>query len=140
MEEVISGDVRLGWIIRREYRKKGIEFVTPGDYSQQLGYMRRERGYTVQPHVHNIVERRVHLTQEVLFIREGRVRVDFFSQDKEYLLSKVVVKGDVVLLAEGGHGVTMLEESEIVEVKQGPYIGERDKIRFEYDGPIRIEE
>ena len=38
--------------------------------------------------------------------------------------------GDVILLIEGGHGFEVLEEIEMVEVKQGPYAGERDKERF----------
>ena len=138
LEEVTSRGLALGWIIRSDYSESGIKFITPGEYSQQLGYMKRESGYVVSPHVHNVVERKVHLTQEVLFVRRGLVRVDFFDNSKNYLMSKVLGSGDVVLLADGGHGVTMLEESEIVEVKQGPYLGDQDKVRFEYDGPIRI--
>jgi len=58
------------------------------------------------------------------------VRVDFFDDQKNYLKSKILNQGDVVLLAAGGHGFQMLESSEIIEVKQGPYAGEKDKIRL----------
>ena len=121
----------LGVIIRTEFQTEGIRFFTPGDYSQQLGYMNRPKGYVVEPHVHNPVPREVSLTQEVLFIRSGRVRVDFYTQETEYLESRELFAGDVVLLAAGGHGLQMLEASEIIEVKQGPYCGEADKVRFE---------
>ena len=93
--------------------------------------MKREKNYHIEPHVHNPVKREVVWTQEVLFIKSGKVRVDFYNDSKEYLESRVIEKGDVILLASGGHGFCMLEESEIIEVKQGPYSGDRDKTRFE---------
>lgn len=121
----------LSIIIRRNFEKDGIEFFTPNDFSQQLAYMKRPKDYVIPPHVHNPVLREVQLTQEVLFIKSGRVRVDFYDDDKNYLESTTVEAGDVILLAHGGHGFEMLEESEIIEVKQGPYAGEMDKVRFE---------
>ena len=120
----------LGVILRASFRSEGIEFFTPNDFSQQLGYMNRPKGYVIEPHVHNPVPREVHFTQEVLFIKSGRVRVDFYKEDKSYFESRTLDKGDIVLLASGGHGFEMLESSEIVEVKQGPYAGNLDKTRF----------
>lgn len=120
----------LGVILRSSFRSEGIEFFTPNDFSQQLGYMNRPKGYVIEPHVHNPVPREVHFTQEVLFIKSGRIRVDFYKEDKSYYQSRTLDKGDIILLASGGHGFEMLEPSEIVEVKQGPYAGNRDKTRF----------
>jgi mannose-6-phosphate isomerase-like protein (cupin superfamily) len=93
--------------------------------------MNRPAGYRIEPHVHNAVTREVHFTQEVLLIRKGKVKVDFYTQDKVYLESRVLETGDVILLASGGHGFTMLEPTEMIEVKQGPYAGDEDKTRFE---------
>ena len=59
------------------------------------------------------------------------MRVDFYDKEKKYLQSRILSKGDIVLLAHGGHGFKMLEPTEMVEVKQGPYCGEMDKVRFE---------
>jgi hypothetical protein len=73
----------------------------------------------------------VQFTKEVLFIKSGKVRVDFYDDEKKYIESRVLVSGDVILLAFGGHGFEMLEDSEIIEVKQGPYVGEKDKTRFD---------
>jgi mannose-6-phosphate isomerase-like protein (cupin superfamily) len=92
--------------------------------------MNRPEGYEIAPHVHNLVERKGDLTQEVLFVKSGKVRVDFYNDDQEYLESRVLEQGDVILLAHGGHGFKMIEPSEMIEVKQGPYCGERDKVRF----------
>lgn len=117
-------------ILRRNYSAEGIKFFTPDTFSQQLGYMKRPNGYVIPPHVHNPVTREVQYTKEVLFIRSGRVRVDFYEEDQTYVRSTILETGDIILLAYGGHGFEMLEESEIVEVKQGPYAGEGDKTRF----------
>jgi mannose-6-phosphate isomerase-like protein (cupin superfamily) len=127
----------LAIIISKDFRKEGIEFFTPDDFSQQLAYMNRPEGYIISPHVHNLVPREVTLTQEVLFIRSGKLRVDFYDDDKKYLESKILTAGDVILLAGGGHGFEMLEPTEMIEVKQGPYSGEVDKVRFD---PINSEE
>ena len=123
-------NLRLAIIIRNEYYKDGIEFFTNEHDSQQLGYMSRRKDYTILPHCHNIVPREVHLTQEVLYIKKGKVRVDFYDNEKKYAFSSILNKGDVVLLADGGHGFKMIEDSEIIEIKQGPYCGEEDKVRF----------
>ena len=131
IQHIIHNHQLLSIIIRRNFEKNGIEFFTPDDFSQQLAYMKRPKDYVIPPHVHNPVLREVQLTQEVLFIKSGKVRVDFYDDDKNYLESTIVEEGDVILLAHGGHGFEMLEESEIIEVKQGPYAGEMDKVRFE---------
>lgn len=135
-EEILSNGRLLAVILRVEYRGDGIRFFTPSDFSQQLGYMNRPQGYVIPPHVHNAVERSVHYTKEVLFIKSGKVRVDFYDDDQTYLESRVLAAGDVILLAYGGHGFEMLEPSEIIEVKQGPYAGEADKTRF---SPVSID-
>ena len=130
IEHVTHGDQTLAIIIRADFKKEGIEFVTPGEYSQQLAYMNRPEGYRIQPHVHNPVHRELNDTMEVLFIKSGRVQIDFYDNDKNHLEDRVVSAGDTILLASGGHGFRMLEASEIIEVKQGPYAGENDKTRF----------
>ena len=131
IQRIYHEDTELALIIRRSFRKEGIEFFTPHAYSQQIGYMNRPAGYVITPHVHNPVPREVHYTQEVLFIKSGRVRVDFYSDAQDYLESTVLEAGDVILLAYGGHGFEMLEATEIIEVKQGPYAGDKDKTQFD---------
>lgn len=130
-ENIICNGRTLAVVLRASYDADGIKFFTPSDFSQQLAYMKRPEGYVIPPHVHNPVPREVHFTKEVLFIKSGKVRVDFYDDDKNYLESRILEKGDVILLAFGGHGFEMIETSEIIEVKQGPYAGDMDKSRFE---------
>ncbi len=131
IETITHQDRPLAIILRASFSQPGIHFLTPGTFSQQLGYMKRPEGYSIAPHDHNPVPRTIEWTQEVLFIKSGKVRLDLYApESREYLESRVLEPGDVVLLAHGGHGLVMLEESEIIEVKQGPYAGEADKTRF----------
>lgn len=131
IERIVHENTFLAIIIRSDYRKEGIEFFTPNDFSQQLAYMNRPAGYMIQPHIHNKVQREVFYTQEVLFIKKGKVKVDFYDDDRNRLDTRIVQTGDVILLASGGHGFEMLEDTEMIEVKQGPYAGDADKTRFE---------
>ena len=130
IEHIVNEDIELALIIRNNFHKDGIEFFTPSTYSQQIGYMNRPKGYVISPHVHNPVLREVEYTKEVLVIKSGRLRVDFYSEEQTYLESTILEKGDVILLTHGGHGFEMLEATEIIEVKQGPYAGDQDKTRF----------
>jgi mannose-6-phosphate isomerase-like protein (cupin superfamily) len=120
----------IALIIPASFEKEGLEFFTPNEFSQQLAYMKHPKGKLIDPHVHNLVVREVLFTQEVLIIRSGKVRVDLYTNEKIYLESVVLSQGDVILLASGGHGFEMLETTEMIEVKQGPYAGEDDKTRF----------
>lgn len=121
----------IALMIPFSFKKKGIHFFTPDDFSQQLAYMNRPKDYKIPAHIHKKRERKVFYTRETLFIKSGKVKIDFYTDEKEYLKSVVVKSGDVVLIASGGHGFTMLENSEIIEVKQGPYQGKKDKERFD---------
>jgi hypothetical protein len=123
--------VAICHIIRATYNPASTEFFTPGDYSQQLGIIKYAKGGTIKPHFHNKVTREVHYTQEVLVIRRGKLKVNLFDHELKYISSIVLNTGDVILLASGGHGFEMLEDCEMLEIKQGPYNGvATDKTHF----------
>ena len=130
VERMVHGNKLLAIIIRADFSRDGIEFFTPNEFSQQLAYMHRPAGYRIAPHIHNKVKREVSFTQEVLFIKKGRVRVDFYDDARNCIDARTLTSGDVILLASGGHGFEMLEPTEMIEVKQGPFAGENDKTRF----------
>ena len=130
MEWIEFNGERLALIIRGTFQGQGIHFFTPPHLSQQLAYMQHPAGKLIEPHVHNPVIREVQYTQEVLFLRRGRLRVDFYAAPGSYLESRILEAGDLILLATGGHGFEVLEDIEMIEVKQGPYAGDADKTRF----------
>jgi mannose-6-phosphate isomerase-like protein (cupin superfamily) len=130
VEHVNSESHTLALIVRAQFQDAGVHFFTPGSYSQQLAYMHHPKGKVIEPHRHKPVKREITTTQEVLIIRRGRLRVDFYSETEQYLESRELGPGDVLLLVAGGHGFEVLEEIEMIEVKQGPYAGADDKARF----------
>jgi len=131
VERIEHNGEMLALIVRNEFSSPGIKFFTPNELSQQLAHMEHPAGKVISPHVHNLVHRTVAYTQETLFIKRGLLRVDFFSSDRVYLKSRELRPGDVILLIKGGHGFEVLEDLEMIEVKQGPYTGENDKTCFE---------
>ncbi len=133
IETITHGLEPIALIIKADFDEPGIHFFTPANFSQQLASMKHPKGHKIAPHVHNIVNRQILYTQEVLVIRSGRVRVNFYSSDKTFLEHRILEVGDVILLCGGGHSFEMLEETSMIEIKQGPYVGEEDKIRFEED-------
>ena len=131
IQQVVHEGRIVALIIPNEFHEPGIHFCTPEEFSQQLAYMRHPTGKVIPPHVHNPVPREVQNTLEVLFIRRGKLRVDFYAPDRTYIESRILSGGDTILLASGGHGFEVLEEIEMIEVKQGPYAGDGDKTRFD---------
>ncbi len=137
MSELLKEEIRYdgemyALVVRKNFSGKGLTFFTPDEFSQQLAFMNHPKGHIIDPHIHNEVKREVSYTQEVLFIRKGILRVVFFNENKEPFLERELYEGDVLLLVKGGHGFEMLEECEIFEVKQGPYAGDSDKIKFKF--------
>lgn len=135
IERISTELIDLAIIIRHQFRSQGIEFFTPNNFSQQIGYMNRPKGYLIEPHLHKPVVRSVEYTNEVLYIKSGKLRVDFYCEEMKYLSSSILNAGDVILLIRGGHGFEMIEPTEIIEIKQGPYAGDMDKLRFKPDYP-----
>lgn len=124
----------LAIIIRSGESDRGVHFITDDDSVHQLGILQWPTQHIIEAHIHNPLERTIDSTQEVLFIRSGRVRVDLYTEEQRYECSRTLDAGDVVFLVSGGHGFEILEEANIIEVKQGPYAGEREKTRFAPQG------
>jgi hypothetical protein len=130
LEHIKDGDETLVVILRTGYTRNGLSFFTSDDSSLQLGYMQHPRDYVIPAHVHNRVARTVEKTMEVLFVKSGKVLLDIYTESGTHLGQRQLCPGDVALLASGGHGMTMLDDAEVIEVKQGPYLGDKDKVRI----------
>ena len=131
IETIVDGLEPIALVIRASFNEPGIHFLTPPNFSQQVAVMRHPAGKKLDPHVHNLVNRQVLYTQEVLMIRKGRLKVTLYNSARKRLRVLELTDGDVILLCGGGHAFEMLEETTMIEVKQGPYAGENDKTRFE---------
>ena len=118
-------------IVRAKFRKKkGINFFTPVDTNQQFGYMKHDKGHLIKPHKHKKRATKIFYTTEVIILFKGSLRVDFYGQRQKYLFSKIIREKDIIMLVHGGHGFKVLKKVEMIEVKQGPYSLEKDKVKF----------
>ncbi len=136
---IVNEGQLIAIILRGDSLDEGIEFYTSDDSAQQVGAMSWSVGHQVTPHIHQIVERKVMRTQEVLIIKKGKVRMDLYDDNQNYLESHIAGAGDIIYLSSGGHGFTMLEDTVMVEIKQGPYVGVQDKVRFDTVNESRLD-
>ena len=130
LKEIKHGDELIALILRKDFKSEGIKFFTKSSSEQQLGYMKRSKNYEIKPHLHIKRKREIMNTQEVLFIKSGEISVDLYNQKMELIENETLYQGDFILLVSGGHGFRMNEDSEIIEIKQGPYLDGLDKKRF----------
>ena len=127
----------FGYIIKYK-KKKGVNFLTPSNLNQQIGSIRHNKNHEILPHLHLVNKRKIEYTSEVLIIQKGKIRVDLYSDKKKYLFSKIIVKEDILILVKGAHGFKILEPTDMLEIKQGPYSQKLDKIRFDPVDPKKI--
>ncbi len=138
--EIKNDDELIGMIIKSSFDKEGTSFFSSPEQPQQIAFMRLPTDSHIQPHFHNEIPRNIIFTQETLIIRKGKLRVDFYTLDQAYLESHILEAGDLLFLIAGAHGFKILEELEMYEVKQGPYLGDQDKVRFQTvdDAQVKI--
>ena len=133
MLDVIKHDNEIiAIVLRGDYSREGVDFLTPNDLSLQLAYMNRPDRDVIPAHYHKENKRIIMNTQEVLIIRKGKMKVDLYTPEQVHMKTIELASGDLILLASGGHRFEMLEKTEFVEVKQGPYVDkDKDKHIFE---------
>jgi cupin fold WbuC family metalloprotein len=135
----------LAIVVTADHRVRApVEFVTAPTEPQQVAVMSHRAGTVIPPHRHHERRREVTRTSEVLLVRRGKVRVDIYTSAGEWVATRVLGAGDLVVLQSGGHSLTFEDDTELVEVKQGPYEGrEKDKVnlfippRVSPDGTVR---
>ena len=121
----------LALIVKNKYlKRKGINFFTNNNLSQQVAYLNHKKGHIIQPHLHKRRLKKIYDTSEVLIILDGSLKVDFYSNKKKYLFSKILSKNDIIILLTSGHGFKILKNCKFIEVKQGPYDSKKDKFKF----------
>ena len=130
VEHIAWNGSALAYIIRSEIDPKVTTFMTPGDFKQQVGFIVYSAGSEIPRHVHRPVERQLHDTSEVLVVRRGRCEVDIYNDERVLVAVRKLQMGDILILVAGGHGFRMLEDTVLLEVKQGPYTGVEERERF----------
>jgi len=130
VERIASRGGVLCLIVRAEFRPQATTFLTPPEYKQQVGFVVYPAGGEVARHLHRPLERRLVGTSEVVLVQEGRCLLDVYDDERELVATRELGPGDLMLMVGGGHGFRMLEDTVLLEIKQGPYTGLDEKERF----------
>jgi len=121
----------LALIIKlKKNNKKGANFLSPKNFTQQVGIINHSSGHFIEPHTHKTFLRKINKTSEVLYVKNGVLRGDFYDNKKKYLLSKLLKKDELIILPEGSHGFKIIKKCKLIEIKQGPFVKSLDKKRF----------
>jgi hypothetical protein len=130
VEHITYNGNLLAIIIRARMRLEKTTFFTAPELTLQVGSVVYPASGKIASHFHHPIERRIVGTSEVIIVKKGRCLIDFYSDDKKAVGSRELYTGDILILVSGGHGFQMLEDTVLLEVKQGPYIGLDEKERF----------
>jgi mannose-6-phosphate isomerase-like protein (cupin superfamily) len=130
VEQIVWKDKPLAYIIRAEMAPGKTVFLTPPELNLQVGFVVYPAGGEVARHLHRPLERHIVGTSELLVVKEGRCQMDIYDDDRQLVATRELRKGDIMLMVGGGHGFRMLEDTVLLEVKQGPYTGLDEKERF----------
>ena len=130
VEIIADGGRPLCYIVRSTLCPDRTLFVTPPEFKQQVGFVVYPKGGQILPHTHRLLERRIVGTSEVLIVQRGRCELDIYNREHELVATRELRPGDVMLMVDGGHGFRMLDDTILLEVKQGPYAGVDEKERF----------
>jgi hypothetical protein len=103
---------------------EGLNFFSRNDDYVQVGVWRYEMGTVLAAHTHNKAPREINYTQEVIFVRKGKLVASIYNSNGEEKAELVVNEGDILILLGGGHGYQIIEsDTQVLEVKNGPYLG-----------------
>ena len=119
-----------------DFEVSSVKFLTNITSSQQIGVMHRTSGEMIMPHKHNSIERVISRTQEVLIIKNGKCKISIFDENDLLIENIIVSTGDIIFLAMGGHGIEVIDDVSIVEIKQGPYLKDDDKKYLKLDSNV----
>lgn len=113
---------------KRRFIKSGVDFITKEQDLFQLGFLNHKKNHHIQSHIHLKKPRIISYCTEVLLIEKGKVKIKFFDHNNfDLKKDKTLSKGDIIILFQGGHGFKILEKTQIIEIKQGPYVEGKDK-------------
>jgi hypothetical protein len=133
LEHIKSADGRIiAIVVRRDFEGEGLNFLSENDFPLQLGVNSYKKGEKIRPHFH--VERQIIVDriQEVIYIKSGEALVNLFDCTGVPFKSLKLAIGDLIFFVSGGHGFEMSEDTVIIEVKQGPYLGKgEDKVMID---------
>lgn len=133
-----GGEGLLALILSYEDEREGkvplshnsTSYLTPPDLPMQLAHIERHAGSLIDRHSHPRMLKCAELVSETIVVVRGTLVVELYNSRRELVATRTLKAKDVVLLLKGGHGFHAETDVELIEVKQGPYDAERDKVRW----------
>ncbi len=117
-------------IIKSDCINPSDEFLTSANDEIQLGFINRKKDYKTGAHYHSHITQKANKIDEILMLKNGSARVDFYNDKGIYLKSSILNQGDIVIIYKGGHNVAYLEDTDLFIIKPNPYNPETDKTRI----------
>ncbi len=127
MEKITHGKTLIAIRIKK-FKSGALPLTEPNEPLQVLTH-KRKAGKKTAAHFHLPKRRVTQTVQECLIIMKGRIRVDLYGIHKKKIKSLYLSAGDIVIFMGGGHAVHILEDTELIEVKNGPFV--EDKVLIE---------
>ncbi len=126
--EIFYEGVHVATYVKPSEVPPGLNFVTTDDKFMQLGIWKYDKNHELPPHFHNEFERKSYKTNEFVFVAKGKLQSDLYSEQGEFIETVIVNEGEGILLHNHAHHYKILEDSIILESKNGPFMGvEKDK-------------
>ena len=130
VEEILWEGRPLAYVVRAHFTPATTTFITPTELEQQVGFVVYPSGAEIHRHVHRGLDRVTTGAAEVILVRRGACEVEVYSPGREEVGKWILKTGDLMLMVSGGHGFRMLEDTVLMEIKQGPYVGREEKELF----------
>ena len=124
-EEIIKdGENLIAKICRNSDWPENLNFYTADTDFVQVSTWNYNKDKHLKAHGHKIAERKSNRTQEVIFVKSGKLTVVFYSEDDKQLYNGIMEPGDFAIIFAGGHAYDILKDkTQILEIKNGPYLG-----------------
>jgi hypothetical protein len=132
IKRLYDGDALCAIHVTNDEWKDGLNFFSQDADFIQAGTWQYPQGKELATHQHLPAERIAGWTQEVVYVKSGRLKATVYGLQQQKLGEFEASPGDILIMLQGGHGYSILEDgTQILEVKNGPYPGaERDRFRF----------
>ncbi len=87
--------------------------------------LKHPKGKYLLAHKHKPRRRVTTRLQECLVILKGKVKIDLYGPDDKKFKTVSVKAGEALLLTSGGYGIHVVENAEMMEFKNGPFLEDK---------------
>ena len=124
VKDIIHNNTLIGQVYDLNLAK-GVSFPTSNEHAFQFGFGLIDEDKVLVPHIHKRVERTVQTTSEFLYVINGLMTIEIYSEDEEHVETVTLNDNQALLQHVGGHKISFQKGTRYFEIKQGPYYGRK---------------